>query len=46
MFADNPRRIRGMNKLEYKDWLIKNDPEDVNFYLSGGLTWKEMYGLV
>lgn len=47
MFADNHRRVGGgMTKLEYKDWLIKNDPEDVNFYLSGGLTWKEMYGLV
>lgn len=45
-FADNPRRIRGMNKLEYKDWLIQNDPEDVNYYLAVGLTWKEMYGLV
>lgn len=46
MFADNPRRVRGMTKLEYKDWLIKNDPEDVKYYLATGLTWKEMCGLV
>ena len=45
-FADNHRRVGGMTKLEYKDWLIQNDPEDVNYCLEAGLTWKEMCGLV
>ena len=36
----------GLKKLEHKDWLIKNDPEDVKYYLALGLTWKKMYGLV